>query len=139
MAERAHSKRLRTLIFKRDGGICAKCGLDTERLIDIAVSADLRPSFTVGEATPRELAVAYWLEVYTGAPWKKKSLWDADHIIPVEEWPEGAPGLNDYRNLQLLCASCHQNKTSDHAARRAKRRKQRKKVGPKELQMREGR
>ena len=134
MPERAHSKRLRALIFKRDGGVCAKCGLDTEKLIDIAASADLWPSFDPDTADKRIRWARYWTEKFGYA--NRDSLWDADHIISVEEWPAGAPGLNDYRNLQTLCCHCHPNKSADHAARRAKRRKQRKKVGPKEMQMR---
>ena len=137
MTERAHPKRLRALIFKRDGGVCAKCKLDTEKLIDIAARADLRPSFMPDTEDKHIIYSRYWTEKFGYA--NRDSLWDADHIISVEEWPPGAPGINDFRNLQTLCIHCHQDKTSDHSARRAKRRKQRKKVGPKELYLRANR
>lgn len=135
--KRGDSKRIRTLVFKRDGGVCKKCGLDTERLIDIAASADLVPSFKPDTEDPAIVYAKYWTEKFGLAG--RDTLWDADHVIPVEEWPEGKDGLNDLANLATLCCHCHPEKSADHAKRRAKRRKQRKKVGPKEMQMRESR
>lgn len=137
MPKRGDSKRIRTLIFKRDKGICSGCRLDTEKLVDIAVNSDHRPAFMPDSDDPRIIGARYWAEKFGfGA---RDTLWDADHIIAVEEWPEGKPGLNDLAQFQTLCCHCHPDKSADHAKRRAKRRKQRKKVGPKEMQMREGR
>lgn len=39
----------------------------------------------------------------------RKSLWDADHIIPVAE----GGGECDLDNLQTLCVMCHRKKTVD--------------------------
>lgn len=134
---RGESKYLRTITYRRDGGVCAKCGLDTEKLIDIAAEADLRPSFVQDTDDPHIILAKYWTEKFGQAA--RDTLWDADHVISVEEWPEDMPGLNSINNLQTLCLHCHPEKTADHAARRAKRRKQRKKEGPKARQMRQDR
>ncbi len=132
---RAPSYKTRGLCWQRDRGKCCNCGLDTEALVDLALRDGLRPSFIKADADPRAIATAYWLEVYTGSPWRKYSLWEGDHVIPVEEWPEDRPGLNDEGNLKTLCTKCHRVKSADHTTRRAKRRKHRKKVGPKERQL----
>lgn len=47
-----------------------------------------------------------------------KSLWDADHILPVEEGG-GACGLDGY---QTLCVWCHKEKTKKQAGENAGKR-----------------
>ncbi|MEO8361800.1 MAG: HNH endonuclease signature motif containing protein [Vicinamibacteria bacterium] len=50
---------------------------------------------------------------------ESRSLWDADHIIPVIEGGGGC-GLDNYRTL---CVACHRGETSGLATRRAERRR----------------
>jgi 5-methylcytosine-specific restriction endonuclease McrA len=43
----------------------------------------------------------------------RKSLWDADHIVPVAE----GGGECDVSNMRTLCLKCHRNFTSELRAR----------------------
>lgn len=87
---------LRRVVFERDKGVCATCGLDTvkwwreQRRTDLTKAAGLHG---------------------------RMSAWDADHIKPVVEGG-GACGLD---NIQTLCVWCHRQKTA--AANRARKRK----------------
>ncbi len=85
---------LREKVFERDHGICAECGIDT-----VIASRKLR--FARG-AKRRELS-AYW-----GLRQRsRKSLWDADHILPVIE----GGGECDLENIRTLCLRCHHKAT----------------------------
>jgi len=81
---------VRDQVLKRDRGICAGCGVDT-----IAAARQLRYS----RAGRRTVLLAYWgLKKRT-----RKSLWDADHILPVAE----GGGECDLDNIRTLCLRCH--------------------------------
>ena len=45
-----------------------------------------------------------------------RALWDADHIIPLDEGGRDSPD-----NIQRLCVPCHKEKTAEQAARRKRR------------------
>jgi hypothetical protein len=47
-----------------------------------------------------------------------RTLWDADHLVALEEG-----GTSALENVQTLCWVCHKAKTREHAARRAARRR----------------
>lgn len=95
---------LRAALFERDNGVCKTCGLDCTAVWD-----ELRrwkSSFPViAERILRELRINE----------RTKTLWDADHIVPVSEGG-GACGLS---NIATLCRWCHKNKSGDDSRRRA--------------------
>jgi 5-methylcytosine-specific restriction endonuclease McrA len=85
---------LREQVGERDKGICALCGIDT-----IAAARELRFS----RGTPRKSLLAHWgLRARS-----RKSLWDADHIVPVVE----GGGECDLENIRTLCLRCHRTAT----------------------------
>lgn len=85
---------LREQVFARDKGVCASCGVDS-----LAEARRLRYS----RGIRRQELLAYWgLRART-----RKSLWDADHIVPVVE----GGGECDLANLRTLCLRCHWNVT----------------------------
>jgi len=85
---------VREQVLKRDRGICAGCGMDT-----IAAARQLRYS----RGTGRSALLAYWrLRKRT-----RKSLLDADHILPVAE----GGGECDLANIRTLCLRCHRQAT----------------------------
>ena len=94
---------LRERVFQRDRGICAACGTDT-----VAAYNHLRRTRKTG----RERLLASWgLNKLT-----RRSLWDADHIIPVAE----GGGACDLSNLRTLCLRCHRVATAELRARLAR-------------------
>lgn len=97
---------LRERVFERDQGICATCGIDS-----IAAARQLRDS----RGAKRSTLLAHWgLKART-----RKSLWDADHILPVAE----GGGECDLDNIRTLCLRCHRLATMAlrDRLRRAKR------------------
>lgn len=85
---------LRERVWRRDRGMCARCGLDTEaffrsfRLLPAARRADLAKRLDI--------------------PRRRESFWDADHILPVVE----GGGECDLSNLRTLCLWCHGDETA---------------------------
>ncbi|MEP7132736.1 MAG: HNH endonuclease signature motif containing protein [Acidobacteriota bacterium] len=106
-------------VFERDRGVCASCGLDTEsRKRAIARLRRKDPTDkTVRKA--RELTAGFEraVTIRAGRPWIAvgRSLWEADHLVPVVEGGGGC-GLE---NLRTLCIPCHHGVTSELARRRA--------------------
>lgn len=80
---------LRQQVFRRDRGVCAACGLDTEALRK--------------EKRKLDYAARRRFEKEWGT---RRRLWDADHILPVSEGG-GECGLD---NLRTLCVKCHRNR-----------------------------
>jgi 5-methylcytosine-specific restriction endonuclease McrA len=87
---------LREQVFLRDRGVCAICKLDTNRAY-----AELRRSRGVHR---RRLLSQWQLPRIT-----RKTLWDADHIVPVIE----GGGECDLANLRTLCLLCHRQQTRE--------------------------
>jgi 5-methylcytosine-specific restriction enzyme A len=85
---------LREQVFERDRGICALCGIDTE-----AAARRLRFSRGIN----RTSLLAFW-GLRTRS---RKTLWDADHIVPVIE----GGGECDLENIRTLCLICHREAT----------------------------
>lgn len=105
--ECVHEYRVRTdpgyvrqALWKRDHGICAGCGADTDKV-------------------RRES----WERRYPDRPypdrWGTAGPWDADHIVPVH-LGGGECGLEGF---QTLCPDCHKAKTALEAAERARLRR----------------
>lgn len=96
-----HEWRLRTdpgyvreRVLQRDRGICAICKVDAR-----AAYFELKRS----RGTHRLKLLAHWgLKRIS-----RKTLWDADHIIPVVE----GGGECDLENLRTLCLICHRAQT----------------------------
>jgi len=91
---RSDPEYLRNQVLARDRGICAVCGLDTiefyRRLQRLPVQ--------------KRKALRRQLDMHP----KRRSFWDADHILPVAE----GGGECDLSNLRTLCLWCHLDETA---------------------------
>lgn len=92
---------LREQVLLRDRGICAKCGADT-----VAAWRELKRA----RGTHRIRLLQKWGLKRLN----RKSLWDADHIVPVVE----GGGECDLENIRTLCLVCHSEETRRLRARR---------------------
>jgi 5-methylcytosine-specific restriction enzyme A len=98
---RSQPAYLREQVLLRDRGICACCAADT-----IAAARQLRYS----RGMKRKALLEHWgLRKRT-----RKSLWDADHILPVAE----GGGECDLDNIRTLCVRCHRRATLELRKRR---------------------
>jgi 5-methylcytosine-specific restriction endonuclease McrA len=97
---RPNQPALRYAVFKRDGGICATCGFDTEAL---RVRLLLLP-YGERELERRRL----------GIPVGRTSYFDVHHIIPVADG-----GTDTLTNTVTLCWKCHSKETTAYASARA--------------------
>jgi 5-methylcytosine-specific restriction protein A len=86
---------LRDQVFARDRGRCAICAIDT-----VAAFSDLKRA--------RGVHKLKLLERWGLKKLARRSLWDADHIIPVVE----GGGECDLDNLRTLCLPCHRRVTA---------------------------
>lgn len=82
---------LREQVFRRDHGICASCGLDTEAMRRNKRKLDYRA---------RRQFERDW--------GRRRHFWDADHIVPVAE----GGGECDLSNMRTLCLKCHREATA---------------------------
>jgi 5-methylcytosine-specific restriction enzyme A len=89
---------LRDQVFARDRGICALCRADT-----IAIYAALKR--TPARSPARAAGLSFYGMKSIAA---RRSLWDADHILPVAE----GGGQCDLDNLRTLCLPCHRAATA---------------------------
>lgn len=137
---RHHPGYARDRVWKRDKGICARCGFDTQacrrELDDLWVKTYWRPPYRPDsphwftqsqiDRVQDEAWKAYCARrkqlIQEGRLDCRGHLWEANHIVPVVEG--GADlGLD---NLETLCLRCHKEETRKLARRRAlARRKQR--------------
>lgn len=130
---------VRSQVFKRDHGICAECGLDTEAMFKALQPLIAGPSQWfryhnapmagmayhaarrqgIGEETGIDIILLSAMEAVADrlriTSWKTltRSLWQADHIVPVAEGG-GQCGLDGYRTL---CIGCHTSATQALRAR----------------------
>ncbi|MEP6714529.1 MAG: HNH endonuclease signature motif containing protein [Terriglobia bacterium] len=86
---------LREHVFLRDKGVCGLCGIDT-----VALRRDMRK---LDYAARRRLLKEWGLREGS-----RKSLWDADHAVPVAE----GGGQCDLKNMRTLCLKCHKVATA---------------------------
>ncbi len=92
---------LRECVLKRDRAICAVCRVDTHE-------AWLRLKRARGDR--RADMLAKW----NLTRMNRKTLWDADHILPVVE----GGGECDLSNIRTLCLRCHREVTQALRERR---------------------
>ncbi|MCU1339326.1 MAG: endonuclease [Bryobacterales bacterium] len=95
---------LRDQVFARDHGICAICRVDCR-----AAYLDLKRA--------RGVHRLKLLERWGLKRLNRRTLWDADHIVPVAE----GGGECDLENIRSLCVICHRRQTSELRARLAAR------------------
>src|SRR5271165_4770000 len=86
---------LREEVFERDKGVCARGGVDTT-----GIRRDVRK---LDYAARRRFFREWGLREGS-----RKSLWDADHIVPVAE----GGGQCDLTNMRTLCLRCHREATT---------------------------
>lgn len=82
---RTNPAYVRQQTWKRDGGVCAACGVDTM-------------------AALRQRQGQRWRGHWRGTG----HLWQADHIVPVAE----GGGLCGLDNIRTLCTACHRQHTT---------------------------
>lgn len=113
---RSDASYLRGAMYARDHGVCAACRTDTDALIRYL--RDRIPCVVDGHGSakritpilPQHRALMAARRYDVG-----RSLWAADHIVPVAE----GGGQCDMRNMQTLCVPCHKAKSRAEAQRRA--------------------
>jgi 5-methylcytosine-specific restriction protein A len=91
---------LREQVFARDRGVCAACGIDC--------TAEVRRLKRLRGAARITQWAAWGLR-----PGQRRTLWDADHIVPVVE----GGGECDLSNIRTLCLKCHRGFTRELRAR----------------------
>jgi 5-methylcytosine-specific restriction endonuclease McrA len=87
---------LRDQVFARDRGVCHLCRADTVALYNALKRAR-------GKARIAGLSLYGMKTIHA-----RRSLWDADHIVPVAE----GGGQCDLDNLRTLCLPCHREVTA---------------------------
>ena len=85
---------LRDQVFQRDRGVCAICHADSG-----AAYLELKRS----RGTHRRKLLAHWGLKRLN----RRTLWDADHVLPVAE----GGGECDLENIRTLCLICHRGQT----------------------------
>lgn len=94
---------LREKVLHRDHGVCAQCGVDC-----LTAWSHLKRL----RGASRMKALLDW-GLRPGST-LRKSLWDADHIVPVVE----GGGECDLENIRTLCLKCHRTVTDQLRKRR---------------------
>lgn len=97
---RTNPSYLREMVLARDRGVCAQCKTDT-----LALRRDMRK---LDYAARRK-----FLKEWGIRETNRKSLWDADHVVPVAE----GGGQCDLANMRTLCLKCHRDATAQLRAR----------------------
>jgi 5-methylcytosine-specific restriction endonuclease McrA len=104
-------KWVRDAVFKRDRGLCAMCGLDTEALrlslrAEAVAAGWWYSSGYGGDSSPGQ---RLWMQRCQdhGMSWRL-SFWSADHILPFAEG-----GACSLENLRTLCRPCHRKVTKE--------------------------
>jgi len=116
---RANGNVMRRKLFERDRGICVACGFRAEAFNQHLHSWYLErypDGYTCWRRTilheTRQMVENFGVNL-------NQSLWEADHIHPVEHGGGGC-GLD---NIQTLCHWCHVRKTAEQARERARARR----------------
>lgn len=100
---RSSPAHLRERVFERDRGVCAVCRLDC--------IAEFRRIKRLKGAARVKASLLWGLR-------GRKTLWDADHVIPVCE----GGGECDLANMRTLCLRCHRTHTAELRSRLSKQR-----------------
>jgi 5-methylcytosine-specific restriction endonuclease McrA len=98
---------LRECVFKRDKGVCALCGYDAHKERRKVMRLPFKERM-------RELKT---LQEHGLIHPKRKSWWEADHVLPVVEG-----GDSCLSNMRTLCIPCHRGVTTELRLRRREKR-----------------
>lgn len=104
---RSSTSYLRDCVYERDKGVCALCGFEAEK----ERRRVMRMPFGARMAELRRL------QSNGRIARKRKSWWDADHIVPIVEG-----GDSNLENIRTLCWPCHREVTAALRARMRMRR-----------------
>lgn len=110
----------RRMVFRRDRGICARCGTSCPAWLK-GLKREWKEIGTIEERPIREAARRSFR---SGNPdfFRRSTFWDVDHIVPVVEGG-GSCGVD---NLRTLCIFCHRQVTAELNRKRASERRTRK-------------
>lgn len=123
--ERNDITTIRRKVYKRDKGICAQCGINTDE-------AQWLASETLNRLSWSEQSEFRHLIIPPGFPSDLcRDWWEADHIVPVVRGG-GQCGLEGYRTL---CVPCHKRETARLASERAAERQATKRARDPQLQL----
>ena len=104
----------RQQVYERDRGICAKCGLDTEKLRQVLYQIRMQK----GEKEYLKIVNSY-KEKY-GYDFKiDRHMWEADHKLAVGL----GGGSATLENLTTLCIVCHRKKTKSDIRKMRRKKK----------------
>jgi 5-methylcytosine-specific restriction enzyme A len=100
---RSDGTYLRAMVFKRDQGICAICGIDCKE-----TARELLALAQNDEEKKNQLLKRYNINKTRKITPNKNGggLWDADHCVPVHQGG-GCHFGNGLDNMRTLCISCH--------------------------------
>lgn len=102
---------VRDQVFIRDRGVCQACGTDAGKLYRILNYVRRRHR---GHWAIKRYIKSILHDIGFGTVAWPRTLWDADHIVPVVEGG-GQCGLENFRTL---CIACHKLETSRLRIRR---------------------
>ena len=102
---RTDPRYVREKVLERDRGVCAQCGVDC-----LAAWKHLK---RLRGAASLKARLEWGLRLGSAG---RKSLWDADHIVPVVE----GGGECDLENIRTLCLKCHRAVTAQLREKRLK-------------------
>ena len=89
---------MRAAVFARDKGICAICKIDCREILEKIRSQEYSEETTIALFNA---GFPHWR--LNKASKKGIVLWDADHIIPIDQ---GGGGCG-VQGMRTLCAACH--------------------------------
>jgi len=102
---RTNGNYLRKCVYERDKGICAICNIDTKLIAKTALSLFGTDRVEYLKLYNISLKRKIFIRKFGG------SLWDADHILRVQDGG-GCCGLD---NMRTLCIPCHKIITAQGA------------------------
>lgn len=106
------------VVWKRDHGVCAGCGLDCEAL-RLELFHLRWSSVEQWQQRGRELGLLVRRRGGTTERWvREMRFWDVDHIVPVV----AGGGSCGPENLRTMCWRCHRRETAELARKRAEER-----------------
>lgn len=101
---------MRETVYKRDRGICAKCGCDSSKEFK-KIRQQVKDECWIDGKLDRIKCKA----IFGRWSQHRSTGYDIDHIIPVVE----GGGQCTIENLRTLCHPCHKDETAALAGRRA--------------------
>lgn len=118
---RSNPRYLRETVFERDLGICVDCGADTKELVFERWASKVHPEISPSDYASRMKLEGEWETELRGKGYlPHRSLWEADHVVPVYE----GGGECGIENIVTRCVPCHKVRTKAQAAERAAKKRE---------------